>query len=91
VKFSLTNPLSADTDGDGLDDFFEVNSPRYPAADGSMFPLSARNADSDGDGLNDRDELANQCSPRNPDTDGDGFSDLQEVTRGTRCNDPTSF
>jgi len=90
VWITHTNPLSADSDGDGLDDLFEKTH-EFPNAFGDLLLLDPNNPDLDGDGLLDSQELGAGCSPANPDTDGDGFGDLQEVTRGTRCNDPSSF
>ena len=68
---ALCNDLcNADTDGDGLSDFEEVN------AHGTD-PL---NADTDGDGLSDGDEvLTYGTAPLDPDTDGDGCGDLREL------------
>jgi hypothetical protein len=62
-----------DTDGDGLDDGFEV---RYGLA-----PLDPRDglADPDNDGLTNLDEQTAGADPRQPDTDGDGLSDGDEV------------
>ncbi len=67
-----TDPLAADTDGDGLDDFAEVrrvhSDPRRP--------------DTDGDGLRDGDEVNRYgTGPLASDTDGDGLGDGDEVNR----------
>ncbi|HUF61471.1 MAG TPA: LamG-like jellyroll fold domain-containing protein [Verrucomicrobiales bacterium] len=69
-----TNPLVADTDGDGRSDGEEVHGP---------IVSDPTRADTDGDGLNDGDELIAGTDPRNRDTDGDGFGDGFEVLRGT--------
>ena len=63
-----TDPLRADTDGDGL-------------ADGAEFDAGADpwNPDTDGDGLWDGAEVAAGASPLRPDTDGDGMPDAWEV------------
>jgi outer membrane protein OmpA-like peptidoglycan-associated protein/opacity protein-like surface antigen len=67
-----TDPHSADSDGDGLNDGEEVK--KY-----NTDPL---NADSDGDGLNDYDEVKNyETNPNKADTDGDGLNDYDEVKK----------
>jgi hypothetical protein len=84
-----TNPLSADTDGDGLKDGLEDvdKDGRYDPADGDTDPSLA---DTDEDGLLDGVEDANhnglwepdepwsETDPRKPDTDGDGLTDKEE-------------
>jgi len=73
-----TDPLDADTDGDGLSDGEELS----PGQDGWVTdPLDA---DSDDDGLSDGEEGVLGAdgyitNPTNPDTDGDGLSDGLEV------------
>ena len=65
-----SDPLNADTDGDGLDDFTE----RELATD-------PRNADTDGDGLSDEREFNLHFSnPVDQDTDEDQLDDYLEVT-----------
>ncbi len=65
-----TDPLKADTDGDGLKDGEEVNT----------YTTDPLNPDTDGDGLSDGDELnTTQTDPKRPDCDGDGLSDGVEV------------
>lgn len=69
-----TDPGQADTDGDRLDDGFEVN---IYGTD----PL-ARNTDNDG--LNDYVEVTFKgTNPLDPDTDGDGLNDGQEASNST--------
>ena len=64
------DPRSADTDGDGLSDFDELN----------VHYTDPLNQDTDGDGLSDGLEVHFfGTSPRLADTDGDGFSDFDEV------------
>jgi hypothetical protein len=63
-----TNPLLKDTDGDGVDDLYEVNNPDFN-------PLMA---DSDFDELPDDSELRLGTSPSNPDSDGDGIPDNED-------------
>ncbi|MGC9400243.1 MAG: LamG-like jellyroll fold domain-containing protein [Anaerolineae bacterium] len=57
-----------DTDGDGLNDYFETQQ-----------GLSPTSSDSDGDGLSDREELLHETDPFRRDTDGDGLTDKEEV------------
>lgn len=83
-----TNPLLADTDGDGLMDGVETGTGIYvSAANTGSNPLLA---DTDGDGLNDGREVAALPVATNPnltDSDGDGRSDADELANGT---DPLS-
>jgi len=66
-----TNPLMADTDEDGLNDFFEINT-------SNSSPLRA---DTDNDGLTDAEEVNDYFTdPNAADTDGDGLSDYAEVS-----------
>ena len=76
----LTNPLSTDSDGDGITDFHEYNAT-------SSYGTNPILADTDGDGLIDGDEVNVYFSnPLLVDTDGDGVSDGDEVAAG---DDPT--
>ena len=72
-----TDPDSADSDNDGLDDWAEL----YEAGTDPWDP------DSDNDGLPDGDEIALGTNPHSSDTDGDGLPDAWEVANGL---DPTS-
>jgi hypothetical protein len=73
-----TDPLKADTDGDGISDGDEVNTTKTN-------PLVL---DTDQDGLGDGDEIQKvKTDPLNPDTDGDLVKDGDEVSRRT---DPLS-
>ncbi len=64
------NAHGADSDNDGLADFFEDV---YPG-------LNSRSSDTDADGLSDKFELDNSFTdPVDPDTDDDGLNDGQEV------------
>ena len=73
------DPL-ADSDGDGLPDWFEM-----------LLGTDPHNADTDGDGLNDFEELfVYGTNPLNADTDGDGFSDGMEILFGSDPLDPKS-
>ncbi|MHC4202282.1 MAG: Ig-like domain-containing protein, partial [Planctomycetota bacterium] len=69
-----TSPLLADTDGDTLDDWEELN------ATSPFYPSDPTLTDSDGDGLDDLEERTYGTEPMNPDTDGDTMPDGWEVT-----------
>jgi hypothetical protein len=77
-----TDPLNADTDGDGLKDGDEVQ--RYKS--------DPTKKDTDGDGLKDGDEITkSKTDPTKADTDGDGTSDGDEwFLYGTDPTDKTS-
>ncbi len=64
-----TDPLSADTDGDGIPDGTEVNTHRS----------NPKSVDTDADGLPDAQEAMLGTSLGNPDSDGDGLLDGWEV------------
>ncbi|MFT5404169.1 MAG: hypothetical protein ACI9DF_003012, partial [Verrucomicrobiales bacterium] len=87
TEFSLsTEPLVADTDGDGLTDGDEVN---------AVPPLNPTNKDSDRKALSDGDEIAiYKTDPTDEDSDNDGFRDHIEVTyiweQPHRCRRHTS-
>ena len=72
-----TDPDSADSDNDGLDDWTELHESGTDPWD----------PDADGDGLLDGDEIAMGTDPHSSDTDGDGLPDAWEVANGL---DPTS-
>jgi hypothetical protein len=71
---------AADTDADGLPDFWEVTF--FP---GDLTQLSAA-GDKDADGLNDAGEYARLSSPVDPDTDDDGLGDQVETKTGVYVN-----
>lgn len=62
------NDSSADSDGDGLTDDFELRNQTNPTL-----------WDTDGDGLSDGAELRLDTDPRRADSDGDGLSDSAEL------------
>ena len=77
-----TNPVLADTDGDGLEDGAEVNT----------HGTSPTNADSDGDTLSDGDEISTHgTNPALADTDEDGYADNEEIIEGTDPLDAASI
>lgn len=82
---SLPEPTSADTDGDGLDDYVEVQLGLNPLDPADGF------SDEDGDGLTLAEEVKAGTDPVNADSDGDGYSDREELLLGTdplNPNDP---
>lgn len=66
-----TNPLSPDTDNDGVDDYLEVK----------VIGTNPLDPDTDDDGLSDWDEswIDSPTSPTHPDTDLDGLTDYEEM------------
>jgi hypothetical protein len=72
-----TNPLIADTDGDGLSDGDEVN----------VRGTNPTNKDTDQDGLTDDREIALSANPLVADSDSDGVADSTEVVYGSNPND----
>ena len=68
-----TNPVSADSDGDGLDDAYELNESGTDPWD----------SDTDDDGLLDGAEIQTGTDPLSADTDEDGLTDGAEVQGGT--------
>ena len=85
----------ADTDGDGLNDFFEIRTgwivdapvPGYPR---HVYP-DARFVDTDGDGLSDVQEFAKLTDPRVDDTDRDGIIDSLDSDPLVRTNTLPTF
>ena len=97
-----TNPLKADSDNDGLNDYDELmkykTNPLNPDSDGdglkdgeevTMFKTNPLNVDTDGDGLKDGEEVMKyKTDPLKVDTDGGTVNDGVEVNRGTNPLDP---
>jgi hypothetical protein len=89
-----TDGRKADTDGDGLNDAFELAQgldPRSPDSDadghldGALTPL--QQADTDRDGLDDALERVLGFDPQLADSDADGFSDALEYHAGANAMD----
>ncbi len=70
-----TDPLTSDSDGDGLTDAAELNGALYTYNTGKQTRIytDPRNADSDGDGISDGAELKFGYNPRATDTNPFGF------------------
>ncbi|GEM_PF-611084 len=64
-----TNPFSADTDGDGLDDYSEIN----------LYHTNPRFKDTDRDGMSDGTEVSCGLDPLKEDSDSDGIPDSEET------------
>lgn len=76
-----SNPLSADTDGDGYADYTEVINGYDPNGVGKL--------DSDGDGLTDYAEMTIHWTNRfDTDSDNDGYNDGLEIANGYNPNGP---
>jgi len=79
-----TDPLNADTDGDGLPDGWEVNNGLDPLDNGTYNFLTGGlgnmnngpSGDPDGDGINNAAELANGTLPNQKNSGGGGGGDL---------------
>lgn len=97
-----SNPMLADTDGDGVPDGMEVflhgTNPRLLDTDGDGVPdgveLSIGSSpllrDTDGDGVPDGLEWMRGSSLLKHDTDGDGYPDILEIAAGTNPNNSGS-
>ncbi|PIN68549.1 hypothetical protein COV93_09035 [Candidatus Woesearchaeota archaeon CG11_big_fil_rev_8_21_14_0_20_43_8] len=94
-----TDPLKADTDGDGYPDLYEIKMGTDPTS-AFDYPSEnmAKSTDTDGDGIYDYDEIFGTdaaggytLDPLKKDTDGDGFSDGYEIKIGTDPTDSTDY
>lgn len=85
-----SNPLTSDSDNDGLDDYTELiligNDYIFEIEPGNPYEgyrnLSPTNPDSDGDTILDGDEYSIGTHPGDPDTDNDGIHDDWELLYG---------
>lgn len=83
-----TNPLKADTDGDGLFDGWEIANSLDPNDDGTMSVNNGGSGDPDNDGLTNAEEQDLGTDPNDADSDDDGITDGGEDDQGTDPNDP---
>jgi hypothetical protein len=83
-----TNPLKADTDGDGLLDGWEVANSLDPNDDGTTDVNNGGSGDPDNDGLTNAEEQDLGTDPNDADSDDDGITDGGENDQGTDPNDP---
>ncbi|MCB0135544.1 MAG: hypothetical protein KDD75_10595, partial [Caldilineaceae bacterium] len=67
-----------DSDGDGLNDAYEVFLRSKPVSEGGIL-LDPNSADTDNDGVRDDVELRYGTDPAHSDTDGDGLDDAAEL------------
>ena len=94
-----TDPLKADTDGDGVKDGTEktdatdgADSCDFIVASQTVAPSNAWNtADCDSDGVTNAQEVLDGTDPLKADTDGDGVKDGIEKTDGTDGTDFCDF
>ncbi len=86
----LTNPRQPDTDGDGLNDGWELVHGFNPKLNNAKAGPANQHpdADPDGDGLTNGDEEQLGSNPNHKDTDGDGVHDGVENSQGSNPNDP---
>jgi len=77
--FPDVDHTSADRDGDGAHDAWELGRFGDLSHDGGGFVASVAAQDGDGDGLHDLGEFRSRTDPGDPDTDGDGMQDGWEV------------
>jgi len=88
-----TNPVSSDTDGDGLSDKFELS---IDPAQKNNYLTDPLVIDTDGDSLNDSDEVLGlsagySTNPLQIDTDNDGLNDSEEILFGIEVHVETSI
>lgn len=89
-EFGCSNSQK-DSDGDGMDDAWEIQQGLDP------FDPADANIDSDGDGLTNKEEYDYYKSTgryidiNKKDTDGDGFTDKQEIDAVTDPSDPNDY
>ncbi|MEO5915380.1 MAG: hypothetical protein ABIS50_14195 [Luteolibacter sp.] len=91
VRLSFLYTPPADTDGDGLADYYEDR--YFGNNDGTATPgelaLQSSGTDADGDGLNNLAEFNAGLNPSAADTDGDGLADGAEIAGTSNAFDGT--
>ncbi len=85
-----TNPLSNDTDGDGLLDGWEVQFGLNPNDDGAIIQADGALGDPDADGLSNSEEQSYSTHPLIADSDSDSLLDGWEILHGFDPNDDGS-
>lgn len=91
ATYTIDQPTSIDTDGDGIPDIIEVIlTKKYPNNPFNPF-IADLLKDTDGDGFNDLDEILRDSDPEDADSDGDGFSNADETAGGTNPVDPNDY
>lgn len=75
----ITVDSSADSDGDGLSDAWEIANQLNPLDDGSVTPQNGPFGDPDSDGSTNLSEFQRDTNPRLADTDQDGLADGAET------------
>lgn len=88
ITIHQTNPLDADTDGDGLLDGWEVTHSLDPNDDGTVDVNNGASGDPDHDGLTNEEEQDLSTDPNDADSDDDGITDGGENDQGTDPNGP---
>jgi LmbE family N-acetylglucosaminyl deacetylase len=78
----ITVDSSADSDGDGLPDAWEIANQLDPLDDGSVTPQNGPFGDPDSDGSTNLAEFQRGTNPRLADTDQDGLADGVETNTG---------
>jgi len=79
IEIYFTDPNNPDTDGDGYNDWIELNSGYSPYTGGQA---KLEDNDFDNDGLSDKLELSFGANPTSIDSDEDGYTDGSEVKDG---------
>jgi len=89
LKFTLTDPLLYDTDGNGIPDSDEdFDNDTLTNKEESNYSSDPYSNDTDSDGLYDSDEISNNTDIGNKDTDSDGLFDSKELELGTNPLNP---
>ena len=91
IKFSLTNPLEKDTDGNGTEDGDEdFDNDTLSNKEEMIYTSDPHTNDTDGDGLKDNEEIKHNTNVWMQDTDTDGLFDPLELELGTDPLNPDS-